>query len=265
MKGDQSRPENYCPLCDLSHSRKIIDAAVLMKVNVEFTPTMVRNGFQPGISVQQAISTADRNARKGMSQLAVLDLEKAYDGVDIRTILHVATKWLHLELLKMVRCLLGPLSILTKCEPTHLHVQVKRRVPQGARSSHVLLNMYIDDLGDEILANARIGNEEGTTVIIAYDVLLQESSSEKLQNVLHCDTSWRGRCDASWSTEKSAYVTQAAESDRIRVYLDGNLFRMARMERYLGISLTKRGVIDTIYTKRREDADRAVTTLTQKS
>lgn len=86
-RGDKRRPENYRPLCLLSHARKVIESAVLTKVNFSFTPTRAQFSFQPGISLQQEMLTEDGNARRGLSHMAVLDLEKAYDRVDRRKLL----------------------------------------------------------------------------------------------------------------------------------------------------------------------------------
>lgn len=70
---------------------------------------------------------ADYNAHiKGMTHLAVLDLEKAYDRVGRRKRLHVATKWIPGQLLDMVRCLLGPLIIQSKGDTTNQKVQMTR-------------------------------------------------------------------------------------------------------------------------------------------
>lgn len=108
-RGDMSKPEKYRPLCLLSQIRKILDTAVLTMVNTMFTPTKAKFWFQRGISVEQAIITAEHNARqRGMSHIALLDLEKAYDRVDRRKLPYIATKWLPRHTLNMVRCLIGP-------------------------------------------------------------------------------------------------------------------------------------------------------------
>lgn len=91
-------------------------------MNRAFTPRGAQFVLQRGVSVQQALLTADYNARSGLSYMAVLDLEKAYDRVDRRMLLHTASKWLHLNLLNMVRCILGPLLMLCKGDPTKFKV-----------------------------------------------------------------------------------------------------------------------------------------------
>lgn len=179
-KGDQSRPENYRPLCLLSHTRKIIYSAVLIGVNRSYTPTRSQFGFQTVMSVQQALLAADYNARMGIAHMAVLELYNAYDRVDRRKLLHLATKWLSNTLLNIVRYFLGPLTICVKGEPTNTQVRITRGIPQGAPSSPVLFNMYIDELGDESSECVGTGDEEGAVIRIADGVLLQTTTYSHL-------------------------------------------------------------------------------------
>lgn len=120
--------------------------------------------------------------------MAVPDLEKAYDRVDRRTMFHIAAKWISAGLLNMVRCLLGPLTVRAKGDPTNTTVQITRGVHQGAPSSPVLVNMYIDEMGDEEEACTDVDGEEGAIVMVVDDVLLQLTSHIRLQLLLNCTT-----------------------------------------------------------------------------
>lgn len=87
-----------------------------------------------------------------------------------------------------------------------------------------------------MLANEGTGIETETTVMFADDVLLQVTTSEKLQTLLYCATWWRGRSDATWSTEKSTNVAPEGDSDTNGVYLSGQRLKVSRAERYLRIT-----------------------------
>lgn len=106
-------------------------------------------------------------------------------------------------------------------------VPITRGVVQGATSSPVLFNMYIDELGDEVSVIAATYQEKGTAVVVADDVILQASSPEMLQQLLHCASWWQGARDASWSAEKSSYVTHM-HCDLQDVCLDGIPLRKVR-------------------------------------
>lgn len=248
----------------MSHTRKIIDNAVLVKIKRMFTPTRAQFGFQTGILVHQEIITADYIARRrGMRHLEVLDLEKAYDCVDRRKLLHIATKWLPTQILNMVRCLLRPLTVRSKGDPTNLTIVMTRGVPQGAPSSPVLFNMCINELGDEIRANEGTESDSGAAIMVADDVLLQATSRAKRQSLLVWATWWQGRSDASWSTEKSTYLSPEADSDTSEVYLSGQRLKAAQANRYLGILLTPSGMNSDMTPARLAEGDAAAKILAQ--
>lgn len=107
-KGLQSDPDNYRPVLLLSHIRKTVDTAVLTNINEQFTPSSSQFGFQSGITLAQALLQEEENAKGGMTLTAILDLEKAYDKVDLNLLLDVTANWLDTETIAMVRALLGP-------------------------------------------------------------------------------------------------------------------------------------------------------------
>lgn len=61
-KGDQSDPANYRPVCLLSHMRKLINSAIPSFLSDQFSPAPAQFGFQPNISIHQALLRASANA-----------------------------------------------------------------------------------------------------------------------------------------------------------------------------------------------------------
>lgn len=133
-------------MCLLSHVRKTVDTAVLSAVNEQFITANAQFGFESGVAITQALLHAEDNAKRGLQHAAVLDLEKAYDKVDRHTLLKASEKWLDAGTCNMVRAMLGPLRVRTKGEPTNYEATLTRGVLQGAPSSPVIFNMYIECL-----------------------------------------------------------------------------------------------------------------------
>lgn len=79
-----------------------------------------------------------------------------------------------------------------------------RGVPQGAHSSTILFNMHSDDLGTEVSAIAKPGQDEGEAESVTDDVLLQETTPAKIHQLLHSASWWQGVREASRFTEKTS-------------------------------------------------------------
>lgn len=114
----------------------------------KFTTAREQFGFQQEIAVQQALLQAHANAEKGLTEIAVLDLAKAYDKVNRIEVLHIAERCLSMTELNMMRAGLGPMLVWTNNDPTVYKETLTRGVPRGAPSSPVYFKMYADDLLD---------------------------------------------------------------------------------------------------------------------
>lgn len=125
-KCPQEDPASYRSVCLLSHTRKVVDMAILYTVNETFEPAECQFVFRGGISVMQALLQADYNATQGIEHKAVLDLEKAYDKVDRHTLLEVAKEWLEGDLWKVVSSMLGPMRLTTKGDPTNFAARMTK-------------------------------------------------------------------------------------------------------------------------------------------
>lgn len=108
----QHEPENYRPVCLLSHIRKVVDMAMLAEIKERYEPADSQFQLQGSTLVAQALIRTGDNAKGGLNHTAELYLEKAYDRVDRYTLLEVSKIWLHCRELPVehVKRYVGPAS-----------------------------------------------------------------------------------------------------------------------------------------------------------
>lgn len=138
-KGQQDDQAKLRAICLLSHTRKVIDTAILTMIHEAFTTAKSQFGFQAGIAVKQALREADENARQGFVHEAVLDLEKAYNRVNRETLIELMKELIQEEVRGMARAMLGPMQIPTTGDPKKSRDLLTRGLPQGAPSSPVFV------------------------------------------------------------------------------------------------------------------------------
>lgn len=111
------QPENYRPVCLLSHARKMVDTVFLDRIYGKFTPAPCQVGFQYGVPIAQDKLRANYIAGRGLTRAVILSLEKAYDTVNRTTLIQFSKEWLDGNLLSMLRATL-----------THICVQRKKTI-----------------------------------------------------------------------------------------------------------------------------------------
>lgn len=107
-------------------------------------------------------------------------------------------------------------------------------MPQGAPSSPVYFNIYIEDLAET--AQRWIGSvadNKGALVLVADDVLEQATSNRRLQRLLDAASTWVKEKYAQWSVEKCSYLMGEGTDGKRMTRLDGKDLRKARTETYL--------------------------------
>lgn len=139
----------------------------------------------------------------------------------------------------MLRSMMGPIRAKNKGDPTDYRVVMTRGVPQGAPSSPIYFNVYLDELateGERRAAGRSTG--EGAALLVADDVLLQASTQRKLQELLDASTFWKDRKEAEWSESKCSYLQLPGGGKQNRsMYVDEELVRVRYTELCLGMTL----------------------------
>lgn len=214
-------------------------------VSENFTPANAQFGFQTNVSIQQENLRAQTKARRGVRHTAMLDLEKACDKLNMEKIVYALAKHLQSNVLNMARATLLPLQLRTKNDPTMREATVTRGVPQGAPSSPIYFNVYVNELALEAEEwTNRRGVRDGEMVLVADDVLIQAASRYELQELLNVATKWKDRLHAHWSVAKSFYVTLMNGEGNEAVYIDGQRMEVRGSETYLGMTLMANGLTD---------------------
>lgn len=141
-------------------------------INEKCIPGQLDFAFQHGITISQALLQVNYNVCRGLQHTTVLHLEKAYDEVNRETLLTAANQCGHTDLLNMVRSMLGPLHKKTSNNQTNYSALITRRFPQGAPSSPVRFNVYIDDLDTRGEGMKSMRRGDSAIVILADYILL---------------------------------------------------------------------------------------------
>lgn len=154
----------------------------------------------------------------------------------------------------MVRATMCRLQVRTKGNPSGYTANLTRGVPQGAPSSPVYFNAYIDNLPCE--ARRRAGseaNDTGAVTFLADDVLLQALTRQTLQNLLYVASWWSKQKDATWSIQKCSNLQPDGRRQET-VYLNRQAFKPSPSETYLGMTLTAAGFKDVKFVTREKAA-----------
>ena len=122
---------------------------------------------------------------------------------------------------------------------------------QGALSSPILFNYYINDLIDElnkIEKGANINNLKITNLLFADDIVLTTRDKQTLQRLLDVCTNWANKWKLQFSHKKSkilASTTTKPEPMKLQGDFIGTTQK--REYKYLGIPITTDGIAVTSY------------------
>lgn len=177
-------------------------------MNEQFTPSIPPFCFQEGVAITQALLQADDYAKAGLRHAAVLHQEKGYDKLNRKLQPELMNEWIDPVRIMIVRVQLRPLQIRMKSGTANYMARLMRGIPQGAPSSPLLFNIYVDQLAVNAELSECALNGNGGVFIVSDDVLLQARTQENLPSLIKIVARWYVNRQANWSTRKCTYLQE---------------------------------------------------------
>lgn len=110
-KGEREKPQNYRPVCMLSSARKVLETPSEGTMAKKLTICGRQFGFQKGLSPKITLTDVDTVVRRGQDRIPTLDLTKAYDKVNSKTLMEGCETVLGRETTKMLTAFLQLLGV----------------------------------------------------------------------------------------------------------------------------------------------------------
>lgn len=149
-KGAMNDPLNFRFLCILSHTRKIVEKAVVMELEKLLKTDQAQFAFQAGIQIEKALLRVAAMIRKGINFILVLDLSKAYETVLKALVIEKLKEIVPVNLVNKLRVFIKTVTAKVTGDITNTIIQMKRGLTQGGTSSPPLLKVFINYLPSEL-------------------------------------------------------------------------------------------------------------------
>ena len=233
-KGDMGKPENYRPIALLSHSRKIIEKAIDMRLRLEYTFEDAQCGFQPMRSTETALIRAHIAHRTNRKSAVILDLKSAYQTVIRAKLLERVESKLSRDLASMIALMLSDNTLKTVGDTSHRVGRIVRGVVQGSPLSPSLFNIYVDTLIERTRASELLNKV--TITLFADDIICFAQDAQTLQLFLDICSSWGTEYGLTWAVNKCALLL-SKEEQSFKLKLCGKNIKVMDKAEYLGIGL----------------------------
>lgn len=240
QEGNRRDISTYRPITLLTTTRRIISAAVDVRLRREVQFDKHQWSFRHGTGTEHALAFLARQRRKGHRVEVLLDLKAAYDRALRKAIADIGKERLHPTLAGMVQTLLSPGRIAARNAPL-TGGTVSAGVPQGDPISPSLFNLLMDTL----LSRARsdVNHDDGNASCFADDVMIMSKSRGHAQRLLDICTAWALEFKMQCSVRKCAHLCHADQLPPApALSLSGDTLPGSNLVRYLGVDLDCNGV-----------------------
>ena len=190
---------------------------------------------------------------------AFLDLEKAYDSVWRQAMFKKLDK-LHKipgDTLIWIKSMYANTKSCTRVGNKLSSIyQTHNGLQQGALSSPILFNLYINDLITElnqVQAGIHINNLAINNLLFADDIMLIASNKQQLQQLLDICSKWANKWKLKFSASKSKTLTNNTSRIPAMKLQGKNIYETDTRDynyKYLGLPITSRGINTKVYFKK---------------
>lgn len=250
-KGAPDLPENYRPIALLSHVRKVLEKMLDARLRETYTFHRAQLGFRPCQGTEIAILRTLQSQSQGDALCAILDLKAAYPSVPRDILIRELHRRVPSDLANQVEYFLQPTTFYTAGDPEKKEHTLERGVPQGSPLSPALYNLFMDTFPEQLLQCEQEASEP--IIMFADDVQLRAKSRRGLQQLLDQAACWAQSMDMTWSIGKCSVIRPSGPPDE-SLTLNGQSLNEKTEDEYLGISLDAKGVNDTTFLKRVQNA-----------
>lgn len=188
-------PGNYVPNTLLSHAKNVVESAIKLHIETQYTFSVAQLGFQRYTGIETALVRHIYNSKR-LPSCVVLNLRKAYDLAPRRSLISLTQRHLDDKTSAMISIFLQTLAVYTRGDLASTTGNIQCGVPQGSPPSPTLFNLVIDDLAATLIPTTSMPSDppgsatKWNLTMFADDVKLQETSRKALEEALRLTNNW---------------------------------------------------------------------------
>lgn len=253
-KGNKQIPDNYRGINLLNTVLKITTKIIHSKLSELITLSDEQQGFRVGRSCTDAIFIVRQITEKALefnkpAFLCFIDLEKAFDSLQLNTILKILTKNNVPDgLIALILDIYSDNTVRIKVND-HLTnaIGVNKGVRQGDSLSPLLFIMVMEEIIKETKTQKgyKMGSKEIKMVCYADDVILVTECEDDLQRMLHQFNTSCQNYGFKISTLKTKSMVISKNPIRCKLELEKQIIEQVMCFQYLGFQLSSSGLLQT--------------------
>ena len=253
-KGDKKIPSNYRSINLLNTTLKLTTKILTNIINSMITLSDEQQGFRTGRSCTDAVFVMRQIMEKSIeynrpAYLCFIDLEKAFDRVQLRDIIHLLyDRQIPHNLIKTIENIYTGNSAQAKVNNEYTEpIPTEKGIRQGDSLSPLLFNIVMDEIIKKVrkLKGYRMGDREIKILCYADDAVLIGESEDDVQKLLQVFNRTAKSLNMNISTAKTKCMTTSKTPLRCKLVVDGKIIHQEMKFKYLGVEISGYGDVET--------------------